>query len=520
MDYFSSVKPILNKLTNYNIIDNLFVIRQYLLALEKGIGYNRLPHIENSNSVILMPNICDFLIANSLKYCTFNKGKYYLGNFKDRLRIVVELTKLEEKINKDAIDTDIWTWLHSFCFNQTKLQNSTNIIYETYRYYWIFKDEKLCKVIEDNINMKYKDFVICAFWLYSKFTQQFAFRLNHLISFPENYQGTPFSAENIQKTISIFCKTLSEHREMSRLHTKYTDEELFNYNNSPHIIYPLFEYNNNIYCISPRYLLNQLNSGIYYIANIPQNNVSGAFGKSFEKYTGEIIKHYSPSSYFISPEIPYGKDNNKTSDWIISDSENILFIECKAKRLMAKSKKQWTFDITNIDYVINNNLINDENYIKSIPDTLTKDIIILGKEIGKIYKVYNDYKSNKIAQLPYNESKTFIPIMVTIEEWYAGCPSINDCLTRIAEAYLKKKHIDISIIQKSKYKIISIDTFEIDYQIMAIEGISSFFKMEKNNILDEYKKKFHLDSHFFDKFSEELISPIGDIIAENNKYSC
>ena len=163
MDYFSRIKPILNKLTDYNIIDNLFVIRQYLLALEKGIGYYRLPHIENSNNVILMPNICDFLIANSLKYCTFNKGKYYLGNFKDRLRIVVELTKLEEKINKDAIDTDIWTWLHSFCFNQTKLQNSTNIVYETYRYYWIFKDEKLREVIENKINMKYKDFVICAF---------------------------------------------------------------------------------------------------------------------------------------------------------------------------------------------------------------------------------------------------------------------------------------------------------------------------------------------------------------------
>lgn len=187
---------------------------------------------------------------------------------------------------------------------------------------------------------------------------------------------------------------------------------------------------------------------------------------------------------------------------------------------MAKSKKQWTFDITIIDYVINNNLINDENYIKSIPDTLTKDIIILGKEIGKIYKVYNDYKLNKIIKLPYNKNKTFIPIMVTIEEWYAGCPSINDCLTRIAEAYLKKKHIDISIIKKNKYKIISIDTFEIDYQIMTREGISSFFKMEKNNILDEYKKKFHLDSYFFDKFSEELISPIGDIITENNKCSC
>lgn len=54
--------------------------------------------------------------------------------------------------------------------------------------------------------MKYKDFVICAFWLYSKFTQQFAFRLNHLISFPENYQGTPFSAENIQKPYQYFVK--------------------------------------------------------------------------------------------------------------------------------------------------------------------------------------------------------------------------------------------------------------------------------------------------------------------------
>ena len=110
--------------------------------------------------------------------------------------------------------------------------------------------------------------------------------------------------------------------------------------------------------------------------------------------------------------------------------------------------------------------------------------------------------------------------MVTFEEWYAGCPSINDCLTRIAEAYLKKKDIDISIIQKNKYKIISIDTFEIDYQIMAKEGISNFFKMEKSNILDDYKKNFHLDSYFFDKFSEELISPIGDIIAKNDKCPC
>ena len=228
---------------------------------------------------------------------------------------------------------------------------------------------------------------------------------------------------------------------MAKLSTKYTDEELFNYNDSPHIIYPLFEYNNNIYCVSPRYLLNQLNSGIYYIANIPQNNVSGPFGKSFEKYTGEVIKHYSPSSYFISPEIPYGKDNNKTSDWIVSDSENILFIECKAKRLMAKSRKQWSFDMTSIDCVIDNNLINDENYIKLIPDTLTKDIIILGIEIGKIYKVYNDYRCNKIANLPYNENINFFPIMVTFEEWYAGCPSINDCLTRIAEAYLSLIHI-------------------------------------------------------------------------------
>lgn len=55
---------------------------------------------------------------------------------------------------------------------------------------------------------------------------------------------------------------------------------------------------------------------------------------------------------------------------------------------------------------------------------------------------------------------------------------------------------------------------------MAKEGISNFFKMEKSNILDDYKKNFHLDSYFFDKFSEELISPIGDIIAKNDKCPC
>ena len=113
-------------------------------------------------------------------------------------------------------------------------------------------------------------------------------------------------------------------------------------------------------------------------------------------------------------------------------------------------------------------------------------------------------KLNKIIKLPYNKNKTFIPIMVTIEEWYAGCPSINDCLTRIAEAYLKKKHIDISIIKKNKYKIISIDTFEIDYQIMTREGISSFFKMKKNNILDEYKKNFIWILIFSTNFQKNL----------------
>ena len=70
MNYFSKIKPVLNKLSELNVYDSLEVVRAYVEASADG-KTNRafIPGVNHSEANSVEVWFADFLIANIVKYC-------------------------------------------------------------------------------------------------------------------------------------------------------------------------------------------------------------------------------------------------------------------------------------------------------------------------------------------------------------------------------------------------------------------------------------------------------------------
>ncbi|MBK9047955.1 MAG: hypothetical protein IPL74_15120 [Bacteroidetes bacterium] len=49
---------------------------------------------------------------------------------------------------------------------------------------------------------------------------------------------------------------------------------------------------------------------------------------------------------------------------------------------------------------------------------LEHDLKKLAKFIAQLYKTYNDYGNDLYNNLKYDKSKLFIPVVITLEQWY------------------------------------------------------------------------------------------------------
>jgi hypothetical protein len=481
--YFEDFKPIRNKLRELNLFDSLEVLRQYALIQNSDPLKRSLPNIEQGKINYIMPNEVDFLLVNSMIYSSELPCSKKLSQVLTRGRILSLVKVIEDKIDSNGMNQDVWLWLNSYLHNQWK-QKSGHIFEQIYRYYTIFSQDKMSEHIESVLGISYKMFVICAFWLYARFSDKWKESKQFLLSIEDD--ASPFYYQNMQKTISILSLPLYKLREMLKASVRY-DHNIFNYHNSPHLVYPIMDYGEYLYCPVPQYLLKQLTAGIYYIADIPNANLQNSFGNGFEKYVGEILQCYNKSRFNIIPEIAYKKkqNKNKSSDWIVVDQNAIIFIECKTKRLRCESKE-----------------------LLSITNELEKDIQDISNGVFQLYKVYEDYKSNKISELVYNSDFIFIPILITLEDWFAGLPSFDEKISSNVREKLILEKIDLEAFDKFKYKIISVSSFERDFQIMASEGIGNYFKLGKEGRFDEsYLQGFKFENHFVDRFERDFILP-------------
>lgn len=475
-DFFEDFKPIRNKIRKLKLEYCLEQIR-----IEKG-----------RRSCRLVPEVIEFLYVNCLIYAGENEN--IINNDADKIwrSILIQTNKLMDSHYSLPIENNVIRWFHASYLNQLKCRDN-NYIDKIYRYYYIFSRPNLDDFVSNVLGVKYKDFVCCSVLLYSYFKfKNNCMERNYYLN--NRFENTSISKENMSKTIQILSISLEN------LKCKLKDEALSN-NDHPFITYdyshvkqPIIEYGNYYFCLYHEYLLSQLTSGIYYIAKIyeRESGMSNYFGSAFEDYVGLVLdknKSKNKLSCVLHKEYSYTVSRNnisKTSDWIIETDDSIVFFECKTKRLKIESKSQ---------FVVNSSLEVDLNEIT--------------KAVKQLYVVYSDYINGKIDKLKYNSSKRFVPIVITLEEWYAGISDIAEKINVGLKCILRSKGFDTSVVDTFPFKIYSIENFEYELQYMFSMGFDTYFKNIKNvNVLDELKKDVEIEFYFKDEFMKEFIEPL------------
>lgn len=141
---------------------------------------------------------------------------------------------------------------------------------------------------------------------------------------------------------------------------------------------------------------------------------SNPFGASFQVYLGEVLSETFPGPRFTiyeEREYKVGRNRKDGVDWILTDDQANLFIECKAKRMTVGAKSA-------VD-----------------PAIIGQQVDYLAKAVIQLYKNISDALAGH-THWPRNDRPIFPPLVVTLEDWYLfgssadfagrGCANKND----------------------------------------------------------------------------------------------
>jgi len=462
-DFFNEFKPIRNIFRKLNFWDVLSDLNKIQKKAKKEI----------------VPEVIEFIFLNSIVYSTEYKNLQTKNSQTEWTKLLSRASELENKVTSFWFSQKTWGTIHKMYLNQLKASHSNYLIH-LYRYYFIFSNEELAKHIESKINMPYKHFFVCAMWLHSVFDKKIH-AVEKAYFFQKNNNQTVFNSDNISKTLSILSSDLHDLKKKLKDEIKY-DQDIFITHNYAHIRKPIFESNQKLYCLFPEHLLNQFTAGIYYIAEIykEEHKLNNSFGSSFEKYVGLILEKNNPEKQIeIRKEILFNKGQNKTSDWIIIDEDAIVFIECKTKRLQIASKR--------------------------FEDIVESDISNITDAVEQTYKVYSSLLNGEISELKYQAKNFFIPIILTLEEWFAGIPDFKEEVTRRVKDKLKIGKFDETLVDRFNFHIVSIASFETEIQIMTKTGFKNYFEVPISEKID--KENFKYSLYFEKEITETFRKP-------------
>jgi len=140
---------------------------------------------------------------------------------------------------------------------------------------------------------------------------------------------------------------------------------------------------------------------------------------------------------------------------------------------------------------------------------LESDLKKMASFIFQLYKTYIDYSKDKYPQLAFDSSKKFIPLVVTLENWYINLnPSILKILRDFVIENLKANNIDVALIDKFPYHIRSSEDFEKDIQLINSLGILGYFDKVIKNEIYAYIKNFSYRNPFDGEFEKIFLEPL------------
>ena len=297
MNYFSKIKPVLNKLSELNVYDSLEVVRAYMQASADG-NTNRayVPGVNHSEANSVEVWFADFLIANIIKYCGDFPSQKSLRDVNPRHAICNKIEELHQEISHKQIDEEVFVWLNSYIFNQFKILAKDNELRALYRYYYLYKTPKIKAYAEDKMGMPLDSYFKMAFFVYAIFAGNGRFHVKEDYFTPKRKSFDEVTKTALDYLLSQISKPLPELKRLCKDYCSYDEDKLFGFfNDAPHVKYPLIKDKGGYFCTIPKYITTALLDGLYYRLDIPNSgdpDVNKEFSENMENYLGLIFEHF------------------------------------------------------------------------------------------------------------------------------------------------------------------------------------------------------------------------------------
>lgn len=495
INYYSEIKPVLNKLRKLNVFDSLDVIRKYVYTsiYRKNVGY--IQGIESPQYYGIEVYFADFLIKNSLIYSSIVRENKSLVQAKTRKEVCKPIIDLQHIVNDIRMKEHPSVWVSSYFYNQINMQPEGNEKLMLYRHFYMYKEPNVRAVIEKSLGFPLENYFGILFFLYSCFVNHFCRPKEHLFLFFRDSVEGP-DAKAMTYLLSVISKPLSELRELCKDDSRYDEDKIMEYySDSAHIRYPLISFEKKIYCVVPAYILFSALDNLYHILNERNDQgIRNVFAKNYENYIGHIFNHYfKNSSVKYQSEILYkcGKEEKSTSDWIIWDETDICFIDCKIKRMTISGQRANSIDKEWINKVLSDKPFSSskrKELFAGKKESLTRDIILFGIDLGKIFVCYDNYKNNQIDDFTYMPNKQFHACLLAFEQNFCKTYEIKKDIIRIAQSYRDYHSKEKYSINDDEVMLISSRDMERDIPLIANNGIAKVMEWEHNGDIYKYKE--------------------------------
>ncbi|MFA6145932.1 MAG: hypothetical protein WC697_01190 [Patescibacteria group bacterium] len=352
------------------------------------------------------------------------------------------------------------------------------------RYFKIYNNPRINQMVENIIGLSVQQWYMIGTAL-----------IGVILSNPKIYKDPKISIPGISKKefdtfLSFTAADLDKLGGIIEKDVKYDDQYVYTLN--PLEYYPLININQYYYCPIITFLIWRITSGIYFDL-IGNKNFGDPFGFAFQDYLEEISnKILLPSVTKIFPEQKYSGDkgNKDSVDFILSQTEAAIFLEAKAKRMIARSKSQ---------------LLSNE--------AIEKDLDILADDIVKVYATIYDYKMSRYLHFPYQPSIKVYPLIVTMEDWFLFGEDSKK-LSEKVECKLQNRGLDINYLTEIPYTVCSATNYEYFIQILnnhtINEVMNKWFTPDKKDhnfgqfLLSNYNEGYKEIDYFFPNDFEKI----------------
>lgn len=491
-EIYNLYKPFRNRLTKYNVIDSLYVIwgysRNYIFDhpfpndIAKPAGFNPLEsNKQNRKYRGLFDHELEYLLKEFIINCdSFETNKSFREKGEMSALINYMRFTLNEEIDKKyTVQGNFLLEFNRMAHRQFiwQLNYSHKAIF---RYFKIYSHDSLAKIIQNKFQLTSHQLFLIGFFFFGWTARNFRSQL------PFKSDAAVMTGDMIAQFIKHFSVTLDEAKTSLKQAQQINQNIFYTYN--PILATPLISYKETILCPIPILMFWQITWGLYY-SIVNETGFANAYGDAFQNYVGDIMsKSITSVPLKILPEEKYksGKDEKRTTDWIVVDDESVLFIECKTKRMTMLSK-------TELD----------------AEKGLEKDLMKMASFIVQLYTTYIDYSKDLYPQIKFDEKKDFYPVVLTLEDWYTNInPKIMSMIKEFVIQLFKENGLDESLVEKFPCSIMSSDFFERDIQIINSIGIKEYFKKIRSNSIHEVIDGFKFTDIHEGEFKKLFMDPL------------